>query len=102
MDSAITAAEKDVNQFQGGEGHAVYAEMKAAPPPNSIHSPYCLICGQETRLFSAEIAAAISHRTHRQIYRWIEDGSLHFIETPSGEALVCCRTLVERMDRKPH
>jgi hypothetical protein len=30
--------------------------------------------------------------------QWIEEGDLHFFETPDGEALVCGRPLSMKMD----
>jgi predicted site-specific integrase-resolvase len=46
----------------------------------------------------AEKAATVCQCSRRRIYRWIEDGELHFIETPRGEALVCGRSLSKKMD----
>jgi hypothetical protein len=58
----------------------------------------CRICGEDVKMISAEKAAAICHCSRRKIYRWIEEGDLHFFETPDGEALVCGRSLSRKMD----
>jgi len=58
----------------------------------------CGICGEDVKMISAEKAATICHCSRRKIYRWIEEGDLHFIETPDGEALVCGRSLSRKMD----
>ena len=58
----------------------------------------CGICGEDVKMISAEKAANICHCSRRKIYRWIEEGDLHFIETPDGEALVCGRSLSRKMD----
>ena len=58
----------------------------------------CRICGEDVKMISAEKAATLCHCSRRKIYRWIEEGDLHFIETPDGEALVCGRSLSRKMD----
>ncbi len=58
----------------------------------------CLICGEEVKLIAAEKAATVCQCSRRKIYRWIEDGDLHFFETPDGEVLVCGRSLFQKMD----
>jgi hypothetical protein len=59
---------------------------------------WCPDCGEEVRMILAEKAATVCQCSRRRIYRWIEDGSLHFVETPEGEALVCGRSLSKKMD----
>jgi len=49
-------------------------------------------------MIAAEKAAAICHCSRRKIYRWIEEGDLHFFEAPDGEVLVCGRSLSRKMD----
>ncbi len=58
----------------------------------------CRICGEDVKMIAAEKAAIICHCSRRKIYRWIEEGDLHFFETPEGEALVCGRSLSRKMD----
>ena len=58
----------------------------------------CRICGEDVKMISAEKAATICHCSRRKIYRWIEEGDLHFFETPEGELLVCGRSLSQLMD----
>ncbi len=58
----------------------------------------CRICGEDVKMISAEKAATICHCSRRKIYRWIEEGDLHFFETPDGEVLVCGRSLSRKMD----
>jgi hypothetical protein len=48
----------------------------------------CRICGEDVKMISAKKAAIICHCSRRKIYRWIEEGDLHFFETPEGEAMV--------------
>jgi len=58
----------------------------------------CRICGDDVKMIAAEKAAAICHCSRRKIYRWIEEGYLHFFETPDGDVLVCGRSLSLKMD----
>ncbi len=58
----------------------------------------CRICGEDVKMIAAEKAATICHCSRRKIYRWIEEGDLHFFETPDGEVLVCGRSLSRKMD----
>ncbi len=58
----------------------------------------CLICREEVKMIAAEKAAAICQCSRRKIYRWIEEGDLHFIEMPDGEVMVCGRSLSRKMD----
>jgi hypothetical protein len=58
----------------------------------------CRICGEDVKMIAAEKAATICHCSRRKIYRWIEEGHLHFIETPDGDVLVCGRSLSLKMD----
>jgi hypothetical protein len=58
----------------------------------------CLTCGEEVKMIAAEKAAAICQCSRRRIYRWIEEGDLHFFEMPDGEVLVCGRSLSQKMD----
>jgi len=56
------------------------------------------IYGEDVKMIAAEKAASTCDCNRRRIYRWIEDGHLHFIETPDGELLVCGRSLSRKMD----
>src|SRR5262245_24823106 len=58
----------------------------------------CLVCGEEVKMIAAEKAATVCQCSRRKIYRWIEEGDLHFFEMPDGEVLVCGRSLSQKMD----
>jgi len=58
----------------------------------------CPICGEEVSMIVAEKAATVCQCSRRKIYRWIEEGDLHFFEGPDGEVLVCGRSLSRKMD----
>ncbi len=71
---------------------------ESLPPQSEAPVPECCeICGDEARMITTEQAAALSRRSHRQIFRWIEDGSLHFVELADGSAMVCGRTLAAKL-----
>jgi hypothetical protein len=53
---------------------------------------------EEARMIAAEEAAIIGRISRRVIYRWIDIGALHFIETPEGEVLVCGSSLSGKLD----
>jgi hypothetical protein len=66
---------------------------------SNIEAPAaCRTCGENVKMIAAEKAAAICRCSRRKIYRCIEEGDLHFFETPDGEALVCGRSLSLKMD----
>jgi hypothetical protein len=58
----------------------------------------CPICGEEVKMIVAEKAATVCQCSRRKIYRWIEEGELHFFETPDGEVMVCGRSLSQKID----
>jgi hypothetical protein len=58
----------------------------------------CRVCGDGVKMIAAEKAAALCQCSRRKIYRWIEEGDLHFFETLDGEVLVCGRSLSRKMD----
>ena len=74
--------------------------MDAGEIPQSYNDvpAECLICGEEVKMIAAEIAATVCQCSRRTIYRWIEDGELHFFEMHGGEVLVCGRSLSQKMD----
>jgi len=65
-----------------------------APP--QVTPSYCTQCG--TGLMLLERAARLCRCSPDVLYRWIEDGQLHFYELANGSVMVCGRTLAERMN----
>jgi hypothetical protein len=57
----------------------------------------CARCG--AKLLSAEQAATIIQSTRRQIYRWVEQGALHFHEAADGSVLICSHSLLEQVEQ---
>jgi hypothetical protein len=59
---------------------------------------WCPICHDKVRMMLAEKAATVCQCSRRKIYRWIEEGDLHYVEMPGGEVMVCGRSLSRKMD----
>ncbi|HEY8559212.1 MAG TPA: hypothetical protein VIL74_02330 [Pyrinomonadaceae bacterium] len=54
---------------------------------------FCEFCRARVLMLPPEAAAILSHSTSRNIFRRVEAGELHFLETTEGALLVCCRSL---------
>lgn len=54
---------------------------------------WCERCAAESLMISPNEAAAHLQTTAREIFRRVEAGELHFLETESGALLICCRSL---------
>ena len=61
----------------------------------------CTLCGGGVPMTTPERAAAVAPVSTRQIYRWVEAGTLHFVETPGKALLVCPASLAALLDRRP-
>jgi hypothetical protein len=59
---------------------------------------WCPNCREDVRMILAEKAATVCQCSRRRIYRWIEDGDLHYVELPNGDLMVCGRSLSRKMD----
>jgi hypothetical protein len=56
---------------------------------------FCLQCKSMVEMAPPQIAAIMTHTTERGIYRLIETGKIHFVET--GRVLVCLRSLTRAL-----
>ena len=54
---------------------------------------FCEFCQANVWMLSPETAAVLVQSTSRSIFRRVEAGELHFLETPEGALLVCCKSL---------
>jgi hypothetical protein len=61
-------------------------------PASSFFGP-CVDCGHDVLKFTAELAAAVSAATPREIYRWLDEKKVHFEESPTGQVFVCSNSL---------
>ena len=56
-------------------------------------SAWCAECGGQVAVAAPEEAARATGTSARTIYRRIEAGTIHFMETPEGCLLVCLVSL---------
>jgi hypothetical protein len=61
--------------------------------PDRTRVAVCEQCTREVVMLSPEAAAALFETTARVIFRLIEAGELHFLETVGGGLLVCRNSL---------
>jgi hypothetical protein len=54
---------------------------------------FCESCRAKVVMLPPEAAAILAQSTSRRIFRRVEAGELHFLETREGALLVCCRSL---------
>ncbi len=54
---------------------------------------WCQECARHMSMWPPEKAALVARVAPRSIYRWLEEGRLHFIETQPGELLICVASL---------
>ena len=55
---------------------------------------WCPECNAEVWMASVEHAAVLSGVSARTVYRRVEAGKIHFIETPAGALRVCLHSLL--------
>ena len=53
----------------------------------------CPACGSLTEMLAAERAADFLNLTEREIFRLVEAGVLHFLETAGGRLFICAQSL---------
>ena len=58
---------------------------------------WCEGCKALRKIVQAREAAVILGVSARTIFRRVESGQLHFMETPDGELLICLNSLLERL-----
>ncbi len=54
---------------------------------------WCERCGRRVEMLMPEQAASLSNARPRAIYRRVESGELHFVETGTGLLLICSASL---------
>ena len=59
----------------------------------SRRDAWCEWCGATVGMLLPEHAAVLSNTTPREIYRRVENGEVHFVETREGDLFICCRTI---------
>ena len=54
---------------------------------------WCTECRASVRMITPDEAVAVAGRSAREIYRWVEAGRVHFLESPQGLLSICLRSL---------
>ena len=65
--------------------------------PGVSEQKSCSRCTGTSGMITADEAAALAGVSTRVIYRCLEDGAIHFIETAKGQLFICLKTLVANM-----
>ena len=58
---------------------------------------FCPQCLEPVALITVDEAVKISGSSSRAVYRLIEEGEIHFVETADGGALICPAELLRRV-----
>ena len=99
----LEAAPGSIQQSEGYDPYCTRADgdlhTRKLAIPSHTATLCCAICGDAARMIAAERAATLCQSSRRLIYRWIEDGELHFDELADGAVLVCGRTLAAKLDQ---
>jgi hypothetical protein len=61
--------------------------------PGSRLTAWCAECDYLVDMIAPEEAMALAGVSSREIYRWVEAGRVHFLETPEGFLLICLGSL---------
>jgi len=61
----------------------------------SVHD-WCADCGKQVAMLTPDQAATIANVSSRTIYRRVEDGEMHYLETAEGHLLVCANSVKDR------
>jgi hypothetical protein len=67
---------------------------RIVPAPGGEIRP-CPICPNAVPMILAEDLAKSDHRSPREIYRAIEQGRLHFLESSNAQVFVCLASFAE-------
>jgi len=56
-------------------------------------SAWCSLCDAQVEMISPDQAASLLRVSTRIIHRMVDEGNLHFVETPDGALLICVKSL---------
>ena len=60
---------------------------------------FCPECKSPVEMSTPQVAAILTQSTEREIYRFIETGKVHFVET--DRVLICLKSLNETLSEPP-
>lgn len=67
---------------------------------SGLGSVICPFCFDHSPMVAAEVAAGILRVSSREIYRRVEQGTIHFVETAEMKVLICLNSNSENGSRK--
>ena len=67
-----------------------FFEIRMGPRPDRV---WCSECAATARMLRPVVAALVCGTSARAIYRRVEEGKLHFMETEDGLLLICLASL---------
>jgi excisionase family DNA binding protein len=67
------------------------------PRRNNATRLWCDRCKGPVTMISSEEASAIAGVSSRTIYRWVEAGRIHFMETDTGALRICVNSITDRL-----
>lgn len=71
-------------------------ELKLAQGCQSPVTERCPACNCEVNMLPIELAARAAVVSPRTLYRWVEQGRVHFRELSDGTVLICENSLPRR------
>jgi hypothetical protein len=71
------------------------AEVSVIRRPVHRAPAWCAQCEDRVQMVTPDEAVAVAGRSAREIYRWVEAGRVHFLETPQGLLSICLRSLYD-------
>jgi len=71
------------------ETHEVWVIRKPRQPRLS----FCSKCGTAAQMLEPAEAARLARVSLRALFRWVEEGRVHFTEAPDGGLFICLNSL---------
>lgn len=72
------------------ESHEILVVRRKGRAPSRVR---CSQCGTAAEMLTADAAVTCSGRSSRELFRRIEAGLLHSVETDTGHVLICSVSL---------
>ncbi len=61
---------------------------------------WCGQCAAESLMVSTNEAATLVNTTARDVFRRVDAGNVHFLETEGGTLLICCKSFLDSVKIK--
>ena len=68
-------------------------------PTAALH--WCDDCAATSQMLSPTLAATLTNISLRTLFRWIESGDIHFVETPDGKIFLCLASVQAQASNPP-